>query len=142
MYYYTYNDALSGAMNHRAYRKFIEQGLDTSSAFGYLCCSLTGLEEINKARGYEAGDRIVVEVAECLMEVFGEENVYRLNGTDFSVFGFESEEIFFENDVERSKKMIKEKEIDVQIASLYCMYGTKNLDLVIQRVNDRLTGKA
>ncbi len=142
MYYYTYNDALSGAMNHRAYRKFIEQGLDTSTAFGYLCCSLIGLEAINKARGYEAGDRIVVEVAECLMGVFGEENVYRLNGTDFSVFGFESEEIYFENDVERVKKLIKEKEIDAQIASLYCMYGTKNLDLVIQRVNDRLTGKA
>lgn len=138
MYYYTYNDVLSGAMNHRAYRKFIEQGLDTSAAFGYFCCNLTGLEDINKKYGYEAGDRIVVETAECLMEVFGKENVYRLNGTDFSVFGFESEELFFENDVARVKKMIAEKEIETRSAALYCMYGTKNLDLVIRRVNERL----
>ncbi len=143
MYYYTYNDVLSGAMNHRAYRKFIEQGLDISSPFGYYCCSLTGLEDVNRKYGYEAGDRIVVEIAECLMEVFGKENVYRLNGTDFSVFGFESEELFFENDVERVKKMIAEKEIETRSASLYCMYGTRNLDLVIRRVNDRLNeGKA
>ncbi len=139
MYYYTYNDALSGAMNHRAYRKFVEQGLDTTTAFGYFCCSVTGLEEINKTYGYEAGDRIVVEVAGCLMEVFGNENVYRLNGTDFSVFGFESEELFFENDVERVKKRIAEKQIEIRSDSLYCMYGTKNLDLVIRRVNDRMS---
>lgn len=139
MYYYTYNDALSGAMNHRAYRKFIEQGLDISAAFGYCCCSLTGLEEINNVYGYEAGDRIVVDVAECLMEVFGNENVYRLNGTDFSIFGFESEELFFENDVERAKKMIKDKGYHASFASLYCMYGTKNLELVIRRVNDRMS---
>ena len=139
MYYYTYNDALSGAMNHRAYLKFIEQGLDTTTAFGYFCCSVTGLEEINKTYGYEAGDRIVVEVAGCLMEVFGNENVYRLNGTDFSVFGFESEELFFENDVERVKKRIAEKQIEIRSDSLYCMYGTKNLDLVIRRVNDRMS---
>ena len=73
------------------------------------------------------------------MEVFGNENVYRLNGTDFSVFGFESEELFFENDVERVKKRIAEKQIEIRSDSLYCMYGTKNLDLVIRRVNDRMS---
>ena len=43
----------------------------------------------------------------------------------------------YENDVERAKKLMAEKEIRMQSASLYCMYGTKNLDLVIRRVKKK-----
>ncbi len=141
-YFYNYNDVLSGAGNYVAYRKFVEEQLDLSSAFGFLRCDLSGLDEINITQGYEVGDQIVVLVARSLMEVFGENNVFRMNGTQFTAFGFEMEEIFFNNDVDRVKKMIKENGIEASIASVYCIYGTKDISLITKRVDDLLREEA
>lgn len=134
--FYSYNDVLTGAGNHMAYRKFIEKGLDTSSAFGFMRCDLLGLDTINVTQGYEVGDQIVILTAKFLMEVFGEQHVYRMNGTQFAVFGFETEEIFFNNDVDRAKRLLKENGIEAVTASVYCVYGTKDIHIVLKRADD------
>ncbi len=134
--FYSYNDILTGAGNHMAYRKFIEADLDTSSSFGFLRCDLIGLDAINVTQGYEVGDQIVILTARFLMEVFGEKNVYRMNGTQFAVFGFETEEIFFNNDVSRAKRLIQENGIEAAFASVYCLYGTKDIHIVLKRADD------
>ena len=135
-FYYNYNDVLSGAGNYTAFRKYLEEDLDKSSPFGYMCCDLIGLDEINITQGYDVGDQIVVVAAKCLMEVFGEASVFRVNGVRFSVFGFETEETFFYNDVERVKKLIKENGIEAEIASVYCVYGTNDMGVVMKKVDD------
>lgn len=134
--FYNYNDVLSGAKNYIAYRKYVEEQLDKAMAFGFVRCDMEGLDEINVTEGYEVGDQIIVVTAKCLMEVFGDKNVYRINGTQFMAFGFETDEIFFNNDVERAKRMIKENSINAVIASVYCLYGTKDMGIVLKRVDD------
>ena len=137
-YFYSYNDVLSGAGNYMSYRKFTESELDTSSSFGFLRCDLMRLDEINVTEGYEVGDQIVVLAARNLMEVFGEKAVFRMNGTQFTAFGFETDELFFNNDVERLKKLMKENGIEAAIASVYCIYGTRDIGLVTKRVDDMI----
>ncbi len=132
--FYNYKDVLSGAGNHVSYRKYIEEELDTSQPFGYVRCDVTGLDEINVTQGFEVGDQIVVLISKSLMEVFGDSNVFRLNGTQFVAFGFESDEEYFYNDVERAKRLIKENGIEAAVASVYCIYGTKDINLVAKRV--------
>ena len=97
-------------------------------------CDVTGLDEINVTQGFEVGDQIVVLISKSLMEVFGDSNVFRLNGTQFVAFGFESDEEYFYNDVERAKRLIKENGIEAAVASVYCIYGTKDINLVAKRV--------
>ncbi len=135
-YFYSYNDVLSGAGNYMAYRKFTESELDMSTAFGYVRCDLLHLDEINVTEGYEVGDQIVVLASKNLMDVFGEKAVFRMNGTQFTAFGFETDELFFNNDVDRLKKLMKENSIDAAIASVYCIYGTRDIGLVTKRVDD------
>ena len=135
-YFYSYNDVLSGAGNYMAYRKFTESELDMSSAFGFVRCDLLHLDEINVTEGYEVGDQLVVLAAKNLMDVFGEKAVYRMNGTSFTAFGFETDELFFNNDVDRLKKLMKENGIEAAIASVYCIYGTRDISLVTKRVDD------
>ena len=134
--FYNYNDTLTGAYNNIAYKRFVETDLDISSPFGYIRCDLIGLTEINISQGYEVGDMIVIILAKSLMEVFGETNVYRLNGTEFVAFGFETDEVYFNNDVEKVKKIIKEKGINVAIAPVYCMYGVTDISLVVKRADN------
>ncbi len=135
-YFYTYNDVLSGTRNQMAYRRFIENELDTSSAFGYFRCNLLGLDVINITEGFDVGDQIVIVAAKCMMEVFGEANVFRVDGTQFVAFGFETEELFFDSDVERVKKELDENGIKALTASVYCLNGTTDISIISKRADD------
>ncbi len=125
--FYSYHEPLSGAKNRSALKEFVEQKLDMAQAFGYVICEITGLREINENLGHDVGDDIVVKVAAALMEAFGDENVYRTTGEEFVCFGFESDETFFENDVERARRLINDKECKVAIGACYCSNGTMDL---------------
>ena len=135
---YIYNDALTGAYNRRAYREYIGGGLDISSPFGYLVCEIRDLEKANKTLGFDSGDKIVIEAANQLMEVFGKDNVYRSSGIELVAFGFETDEAYFNNDVERFRKLAKSKNVNVCIGAVYCIYGTKDINMVIERAAYKL----
>ncbi|MBR4542973.1 MAG: diguanylate cyclase [Lachnospiraceae bacterium] len=134
--YYNYNDPRSGVQNRRAYKEFIDDGLDKSSSFGYVSCRIKDFTEISNNQGYEAGDRVLADTASCLVEVFGNENVYRLGGGEFAAFGFETDESFFDSDVSRAGKLLSEKEINASVGGVYCTYGTMNMNSVVKRARE------
>jgi hypothetical protein len=78
----------------------------------------------------------VVLTAKSLMEIFGETCVYRMNGTQFVAFGFESEELFFNNDFERAKKLLADNGIQAVCASVYCANGTRDMNVVMKRAEE------
>ena len=137
--YYSYNDTFSGALNRRAYREYIDQDMDKSVSFGYLICEIDGLKDANINRGYDVGDRMVQTVVDTLGEIFGKDSVYRVGGSQFVAFGSESEEAFFDNDVDRFRRKIEENGIRVFVGAVYCMYGTRDINAVIERANYHLS---
>ena len=134
--YYSYNDPLSGALNRRAFMEYLEKGLDKSSAFGYLICDIDGLEAANSSGGYEAGDKMVIQLVQCLTDVFGEGHVYRMGGAEFAAFGFETDEAYFNSDVDRARKMAREKGIKISAGAVYCAFGTMGMQRVLTRANE------
>ena len=138
--YYSYNDPRSGVQNRRAYKEFIDEGLDKASAFGYVSCRIRDFTEISNSQGYEAGDHVLADTAACLAEVFGNENVYRLGGGEFAAFGFESDEAFFDSDMARAGKLISDKGINALVGGVYCTYGTMNMNSVIKRSRELTAG--
>jgi diguanylate cyclase (GGDEF)-like protein len=128
--YYSYHDPLSGTKNRSALKEFTDEKLDMSQAFGYLICEIWGLKAINDRRGHDVGDEIVRVVAKCLMDAFGEDNVYRISGEEFVCYGFESDETYFENDVERARRLLNDAHCSTSIGSVYCSNGTTDLDNV------------
>jgi GGDEF domain-containing protein len=138
---YSYKDALSGCGNYTFFKKYLNNSLDMASPFGCVRCDLARLNEINIEEGYEVGDQIIVDAARMLFEVFGESNVFRVSGTQFIAFGFETEEVFFENDVERLKNMFKEHAIESKVSSVYCLYGTNDINIVLNRLEDLMREK-
>ncbi len=128
--YFSYNDALTGVKNRHAYREFVDKRMDLSSSFGFLMCDINGLKTVNDSLGHEAGDKLILNTAKCLTEVFGTANVYRMGGDEFVALGFESDETFFRNDVERAKRLMKEKSISVSMGAVYNTNGTSNLSKV------------
>ncbi|MCR5402300.1 MAG: diguanylate cyclase [Butyrivibrio sp.] len=127
MLYYSYHDPLSGARNRSAMKEFTEEKFDMSQSFGYVLCEIDGLKEINDSIGHDAGDDLVNNTAKCMIEAFGEENVYRLSGEEFVAFGFESDETYFDNDVDRVRRLLRERGCRVSIGAVYCSNGATNL---------------
>lgn len=130
--YYSYHDPLSGAKNRSALKNFTEEKLDLSQSFGYVLCEVDGLKDINEILGHDAGDDIVINTAKSLIEAFGEENVYRLSGEEFTAFGFEIDETYFDNDVERARRLLKDRGCPVSMGAVYCSNGTSNFQSVKQ----------
>jgi GGDEF domain-containing protein len=135
---YTYNDSLSGAQNRRAYEEFVRNGLDLSSPFGYLSCEITDLEEISERDGFEAGDRKVIDIVAILGEIFGRSNVYRMVGSRFAAFGFETDETYFRDDVARFKEKVREAGINTAVGYVYCQNGTMDMKTFIRRAGQMI----
>ena len=81
---------------------------------------------------------MVSETSRYLIDIFGMDNVFRISGSKIAAFGFETEEAFFQNDIERFKKMMKGSNIQISCGAVYCIYGTKDVNMVINKANDFL----
>jgi GGDEF domain-containing protein len=138
MLYYSYHDPVSGAMNRSAMREFAENKMDYSQPFGYVICEVAGLREINDNIRHENTEAILRNTAMCLMDAFGDENVFAVSGEEFVCFGFENDEYYFLNDLERAKKYLNEKECRTFIGACYCANGTTDIMNVIRYTRELL----
>jgi diguanylate cyclase (GGDEF)-like protein/putative nucleotidyltransferase with HDIG domain len=81
-------DALTGLPNGRALYAKLDQELakatDQGSSLSVLCFNLTGLRAVNEFFGYQAGDRMLADVAGRLRHVTGEAAMLsRIAGNEF-----------------------------------------------------------
>ncbi|MBE6908947.1 MAG: GGDEF domain-containing protein [Ruminococcaceae bacterium] len=121
---YSYFDSLTGARNRRAFTEFEENGLDRQASYGFVMCDINGLKAVNDQLGHKAGDEMIIDVAQSLIEVFGTAHVYRIGGDEFAAYGFEADEASFDADVERVKALIAQKGRTASIGAVFCADGT------------------
>ena len=120
---YSYFDSLTGARNRRAFTEFEESGLDRQASYGFVMCDINGLKAANDQFGHKAGDEMIIDVAQSLIEVFGAVQVYRMGGDEFAAYGFEADEASFAADVERVKALLEQKGRSASIGAVYCADG-------------------
>ena len=99
--------------------------------FGYLLCVIKDLDFVSESEGYDAGDRIIAETASVLADVFGKENVYRIVGSRFCAFGFETDETYFRDDVARFEKNARDRGINISVGPVYCINGAMDIRSVL-----------
>ena len=80
-------DLMTGAGSRNAYLEKVDHlnrqitGGKASFAIGIF--DINNLKQINDLCGHETGDRIIIQAADALTEVFGRENVFRIGGDEF-----------------------------------------------------------
>lgn len=92
-----YSDAVSGLQNRRAFDLLMNQrlgGPDREQDGALLMVGLDGLKEFNTQLGYPAGDQLLRQLAEILLEVAGQqaELVSRIGGETFALVLFDCNE--------------------------------------------------
>ncbi len=81
-------DKLTGTKNNTAYLHEVSHTKAECAAgreFMVAVIDVNGLKAINDKYGHECGNKLIVEVANAVKEVFGSENVYRIGGDEFAV---------------------------------------------------------
>ncbi|MBR3641477.1 MAG: GGDEF domain-containing protein, partial [Oscillibacter sp.] len=82
-----YTDGLTGVGNKAAYLELVheldEKIAEGTARFSLAVFDINGLKAVNDDYGHEEGDETIVGAAECIKEVFGKENVFRIGGDEF-----------------------------------------------------------
>lgn len=80
-------DLLTGLKNRNCYEKTLfEYPKICKQSITCIYIDINGLHDLNNSRGHMAGDRMLCFVADRLVELFGNEDVYRIGGDEYVVF--------------------------------------------------------
>ena len=135
---YSYYDQMTGAKNRRAQQEFIDNKLDKKAAYGFVMCDINGLKTANDTLGHEEGDRMICDVADVLIMVFGKNNVYRLGGDEFSAFGtWESEEEFLDL-IDNVRALLQVKGRSASLGCVYRPQGDEDFDSVKNEADEKM----
>ncbi|MBO5246689.1 MAG: diguanylate cyclase [Eubacterium sp.] len=84
-----YTDTLTGVKNNTAYLQRvgrIKRGPEEEiRSLTVLVADINGLKHVNDTYGHEYGNKLIIAVSEILVEIFGEDHVYRIGGDEFAI---------------------------------------------------------
>ena len=82
-------DSLTGVRTRPAFwhfqKEFFKSNRTVNERLSLVLCEIVNLKSINEKSGYEEGDEALKTVSQILKLHFGQENVYRLDGSCFGV---------------------------------------------------------
>ena len=77
-------DSLTGLYNRRAYDMACNQ-MKKFEKVGIIFCDANGLKHTNDAFGHQAGDKLLLQVSNGLIDIFSRNQVFRISGDEFVV---------------------------------------------------------
>lgn len=147
-----YVDALTSVRNKAAYLEMVKQ-LDKeiekgAAAFSVVIFDINGLKDINDNFGHEYGDLALIDEANIMIKVFGQEYVYRIGGDEFIVVlpdasKEEMDKLFEEADkvIEQENRLTKPYQNPLALSKGFAVYE-KGKDTayreVFKRADDRM----
>lgn len=118
-----HSDKLTGLMNRLAFEKQCEQ-MTGDTMTGVVFADLNGLKYANDNFGHKAGDELLCNFADILLNCFRKSDVYRISGDEFVVLLIDVPEEIFDNKVDMMNQKIKE--CDYPIAAWGSEYGEES----------------
>lgn len=115
-----YIDYLTNCYNQNYFIKYKQENLDNNledNSVAYVIVDINNLKETNDEYGHRAGDKLIIDCANNLKDVFYDDDiVIRIGGDEFMVICINYEKIIdFEDDL---KKSITERVINKSIVNL------------------------
>ncbi len=125
---YSYSDPMTGCRNRRALDEFEKYTLNVNEPYGFMICDINGLKKVNDTKGHEAGDAMILAVAECIKRAFGNLNSYRMGGDEFTAYAYGEEALRFFEKVQEFKELMADTGYAVAIGAVLREFGDPNLE--------------
>jgi len=129
-------DSMTGLMGKQDFNDKLDRVFEehefTNAQFTFVLVDINNLHNINRLEGMEAGDNLIISVAEQLRNYFSIDQVYRIGGDEFAVIV---------RDTVKSYKQVKEDLGSLQGASFVAerSKGYINPRQLIKTVDKKLT---
>lgn len=124
-------DSLTGLMNQNSYHVALEALAETiPDALVCVYMDVNGLHEMNNRLGHQAGDTMLIDVANALRDYFPQEELYRIGGDEFVALCRTAEQNEIETKAEKVQACLREKCYDLSIGVACWKKGDAVLDIV------------
>ena len=135
-----YKDTLTGVGNRLALQEHLaEIPIETSLSIIYF--DVIGWRNGEGKQHHLEMEQTVLRTAEILMEIFGEEHVFRTALSELLVVAEQESEAAFEEELLRIKVLLREHNLLVAIASLWKSRVDKPVDMILHSVHQVLLPK-
>lgn len=112
------HDHLTGVMNRSGLQSELENQY-SGRPFAVIAVDINGLKEINDTLGHEAGDKLIVNVANCMASAFGATRVFRTGGDEFTVILRDHTEEECKKGIRHLKQATAENNASVSVGYAY-----------------------
>ena len=129
-------DVLTDIGNRFAYHNYISSVAAGKKKILMFVFDINNLHNTNNKEGHAAGDKLITDSADCIVEVFGNEkkdNCFRIGGDEFVAFIFDQPKKNAEEYIKRFEKKTEEKAISVAVGY---SYAEEEDDLSMKRMFD------
>ncbi len=134
---YSYIDSLTGISNRRSLDEMKEKMEQSENPYGLMMCDINGLKRMNDEHGHDAGDKLIIDVADSLKEVFGDRRVFRMGGDEFLVIREGGNREQFTMAVREVRDMIEKKGRSVSIGTAFSSEGY-TFDTLMHMADERM----
>jgi len=116
------SDTLTGIYNRRYLRERVEELYESNDSVSLFIFDIDGFKEINDSLGHVDGDRILIKVAEYMLDIFGEMTSIRFGGDEFLLIGSGYPDEVMNEKLKKFRKELKDS-IDVTISGGVVKYN-------------------
>lgn len=133
-------DMLTGLLNRNYYQQRLECYKNVGKhSIACVYCDVNGLHELNNTKGHEAGDRMLIFVAETMQKQFGEEHTYRIGGDEFVAFAPDAAYDDVEKRAAQIKRTLAENNYYASIGISWSLSGAvKDICALVERAEENM----
>ena len=124
-------DPLTGVLNLQAF--YTESAVNPEDITALVSMDMNGLKEINDTLGHAAGDRALVEVAECFRgELNSRQAIYRIGGDEFVIICRKASRSEVEGLIEQIQGSLSKTKYSSAIGYSYSEDGKKSVNEMLR----------
>lgn len=113
-------DALTGLFNRNSYNKALEAlAIDEPGSIACIYIDANGLHEINNHLGHQAGDEMLITIANLLADSFGGDNIYRIGGDEFVVLMLGESHEAFHRQIQEMRQALSQTDYTLSIGAIW-----------------------
>ncbi|MBO6258494.1 MAG: EAL domain-containing protein [Succinivibrio sp.] len=132
-----FQDRLTGCGNRHGLYEFIN-GLDRNESIGVMYGDVNDLKVVNDNEGHDAGDALLVTVAQALIKVFGVDRSFRMGGDEFVAVGTGIAKKAWNDSIQELRNALAEKNIFIAIGSYWIDKFKLGFDEIIRTVDSMM----
>ena len=133
----SYHDQLTGLQNRHAMLYRLEQ-LRTAKGVGMAYCDVSGLKVLNDTQGHEAGDILLTQAANCLLEAFDLQWLYRIGGDEFLILCPDMDEADFEARLANLHISLARHDVAMSVGHAWAEHVTDNGREILHLAEERM----